>query len=129
MINTAREVAIKNSHNTCVFFSVEPLHVASIVDLRVFWQPRSITIVLNSHVFESNKRLFFLVKLQAVGIIRWWIWYSRSVKEWLASPVMIGRSSIHLSEQLSVTLYSLIHSQLLHWSDDRWYFVVLFPAR
>jgi len=123
MINAAREagtVAIKYSHNTCVFFLVEPLCVSSIVDLRVFWRPRSITIVLNSHVFESNKPLFFLVKLQAVGITRWWIWYSRSVKEWLSSPVMIGRSFIHLSEQLSVTLYSLIHSQLLRWSDDRW---------
>ena len=40
------------------------LWVASIVDLRVFWQPGSVTIVLNCHdccLFESNKYLLLLL--------------------------------------------------------------------
>ena len=40
------------------------LWVASIVDLRVFWQPGSVTIVLNWHdccLFESNKYLLLLL--------------------------------------------------------------------
>jgi len=51
-----------------VFFNLacsvfEVLWVASIVDLQVFWQPGSITNVLNCrdcHDFESNKYLLFL---------------------------------------------------------------------